>query len=136
MVGLPRQGWWRGEATLQAAIGTCQCQWGEGGLCIGSTGWAWRPGQESEHAGTFLEEYRPKLYMHASKKLGSGRTSLKIPPPWHLLGVGQASCHKPCQPIGYKSQPLRSTHCLVQAAPGDTYARHASRLHHYLVTKG
>ena len=46
---------------------------GGGGLCTGPAGWGWRPGQESEHAGTFLEEYRPKLYMHASKKLGSGR---------------------------------------------------------------
>ena len=68
--------------------------------------------------------------------LVEGRTSLQIHPPWHLLGVGRASCHEPCQAIGYKSQPLRSTHCLVQAAPGDTYARHASRLYHYLVTEG
>ena len=50
-----------------------------GGLCTGSTGWGWRPGQESEHAGTFLEAYRPKLYMHASKKLGSGRRKNFLP---------------------------------------------------------
>ena len=39
----------------------------------GPGGWGWRPGQELDHAGTFLEEYRPKLYVNASKKLGSGR---------------------------------------------------------------